>query len=169
MINKLISQRITANLWFDRNAEEAINFYTSIFKNSSIKGMTHYTKEGFEVHQMPEGTVMNIVFELDGQEFLALNGGPMFKFNEAISFAVNCSDQDEIDYYWNKLAAGGDSKAQVCGWLKDQFGLSWQIVPTILSELLKDKDQNKTSRVMAAMMQMKKIDLSLLEKAFSQP
>lgn len=169
MINKLISQRITANLWFDRNAEEAINFYTSIFKNSSIKGMTHYTKEGFEVHQMPEGTVMNIVFELEGQEFLALNGGPMFKFNEAISFAVKCSDQDEIDYYWNKLAAGGDPKAQVCGWLKDQFGLSWQIVPTILSELLKDKDQNRTSRVMAAMMQMKKIDLSLLEKAFAQP
>lgn len=167
MINKLISQRITANLWFDRNAEEAINFYTSIFKNSSIKGMTHYTKEGFEVHQMPEGTVMNIVFELDGQEFLALNGGPIFKFNEAISFAVNCSDQDEIDYYWNKLAAGGDPKAQVCGWLKDKFGLSWQIVPTILSELLKDKDQNRTSRVMAAMMQMKKIDLSLLEKAFT--
>lgn len=169
MINKLINQRITANLWFDRNAEEAVNFYTSIFKNSSIKGMTHYTKEGFEVHQMPEGTVMNIVFELDGQEFLALNGGPMFKFNEAISFAVNCSDQDEIDYYWNKLAAGGDPKAQVCGWLKDKFGLSWQIVPTILSELLKDKDQNRTSRVMAAMMQMKKIDLSLLEKAFAQP
>lgn len=169
MINKLINQRITANLWFDRNAEEAINFYTSIFKKSSIKGMTHYTKEGFEVHQMPEGTVMNIVFELDGQEFLALNGGPMFKFNEAISFAVNCSDQDEIDYYWNKLAAGGDPKAQVCGWLKDKFGLSWQIVPTILSELLKDKDQNRTSRVMAAMMQMKKIDLSLLEKAFAQP
>ena len=169
MINKLINQRITANLWFDRNAEEAVNFYTSIFKNSSIKGMTHYTKEGFEVHQMPEGTVMNIVFELDGQEFLALNGGPMFKFNEAISFAVNCSDQDEIDYYWNKLAAGGDPKAQVCGWLKDQFGLSWQIVPTILSELLKDEDQNRTSRVMAAMMQMKKIDLGLLEKAFAQP
>lgn len=169
MIKKLISQRITSNLWFDKNAEEAINFYTSIFNNSSIKGMTHYTIEGFKIHQMPEGTVMNIVFELDGQEFLALNGGPVFQFNEAVSFVVNCSDQDEIDYYWNKLAAGGDPKAQVCGWLKDQFGLSWQIVPTILSELLKDKDPGKTSRVMAAMMQMKKIDLSLLEKAFAQP
>ena len=168
MKNNLVSQRITANLWFDRNAEEAIDFYTSIFKNSSIKGKTYYTKEGFDIHKMPEGTVMNIVFELDGQEFLALNGGPVFRFNEAISLVVNCSDQDEIDYYWNKLGVAGDPDAQVCGWLKDQFGLSWQIVPTILSELIQSKDAGKTSRVMAAMMQMKKIDLSLLEKAFAK-
>ncbi|WP_316842618.1 VOC family protein [Pedobacter gandavensis] len=166
---KNINQRITTNLWFDRNAEEAVNFYTSIFKNSSITGMTHYTKEGFEIHQMPEGTVMTIVFELDGREFLALNGGPIFKFNESISFVVNCADQQEIDYYWDSLRVAGDPNAQVCGWLNDQFGLSWQIVPTILSELLKDPDQEKTSRVMAAMMQMKKIDISLLEKAFAKP
>ncbi|MBB2148610.1 VOC family protein [Pedobacter gandavensis] len=168
MKNTIINQRITTNLWFDRNAEEAVNFYTAIFKNSTIKGMTHYTKEGFEVHRMPEGTVMNIVFELDGQEFLALNGGPIFKFNEAISLVVNCSDQEEIDYYWDKLGSGGDPNAQICGWLKDQFGLSWQIVPTLLSDLITNKDQEKTSRVMAAMMQMKKIDVSLLEKAFAK-
>lgn len=167
MKNSVINQRITANLWFDRNAEEAVNFYTSIFKNSTIKGMTYYTDEGFDIHQMPEGTVMTIVFELDGQEFLALNGGPVFQFNEAVSFVVNCSDQGEIDYYWEKLAAGGNPKAQMCGWLKDQFGLSWQIVPTILSELIANKDQQKTSRVMAAVMQMKKIDVSVLEKAFA--
>lgn len=168
MKNTIINQRITTNLWFDRNAEEAVNFYTAIFKNATIKGMTHYTKEGFEVHHMPEGTVMNLVFELDGQEFLALNGGPIFKFNEAISLVVNCSDQEEIDYYWDKLSSGGDPNAQICGWLKDQFGLSWQIVPTLLSDLITNKDQEKTSRVMAAMMQMKKIDVSLLEKAFAK-
>lgn len=162
------NQRITTNLWFDRNAEEAVKFYTGIFKNSTIKGMTHYTKEGFEIHQMPEGTVMTIVFELDGREFLALNGGPMFKFNESISFVVNCADQQEIDYYWDSLIPGGDPSSQVCGWLKDKFGLSWQIVPTMLSELLKDENKEKTGRVMAAVMQMKKIDISLLEKAFAQ-
>lgn len=166
MKDQLINQRITTNLWFDRNAEDAVNFYTSIFKNSTIKGMTHYTKEGFNIHKMPEGTVMTIVFELDGREFLALNGGPIFKFNEAVSFVVNCSDQQEIDYYWDRLIPGGDPNAQVCGWLKDQFGLSWQIVPTILSELLNNKDAEKTSRVMAAVMQMKKINLSLLREAF---
>lgn len=166
MKDQLINQRITTNLWFDRNAEDAVNFYTSIFKNSTIKGITHYTKEGFNIHKMPEGTVMTIVFELDGREFLALNGGPIFKFNEAVSFVVNCSDQQEIDYYWDRLIPGGDPNAQVCGWLKDQFGLSWQIVPTILSELLNNKDAEKTSRVMAAVMQMKKINLSLLREAF---
>ncbi|WP_316822557.1 VOC family protein [Pedobacter gandavensis] len=165
---KNINQRITTNLWFDKNAEEAVKFYTGIFKNSSIKGMTHYTKEGFEIHQMPEGTVMTIVFELDGREFLALNGGPMFKFNESISLVVNCADQGEIDYYWNSLIPGGDPASQVCGWLKDKYGLSWQIVPTLMSELLKDENTKKTGNVMAAVMQMKKIDISLLEKAFAQ-
>ncbi|HLG38801.1 MAG TPA: VOC family protein, partial [Chitinophagaceae bacterium] len=128
-------QKITANLWFDRNAEEATKLYTSIFKNSKIGRISKYGKEGYEVHGMPEGTVMTIQFWLEGQEFIALNGGPQFKFNEAVSFIVNCDSQDEIDHYWEKLSAGGDKSAQVCGWLKDKFGLSWQIVPKVLPEM----------------------------------
>ncbi len=155
-------QKITSNLWFDQQAEEAVKYYTSVFKNSSIHKISYYGKEGFEIHQMPEGSVMFIEFELEGQRFTALNGGPIFKFNEAISFIINCNDQEEVDYYWEKLTAGGDKTAQQCGWLKDKFGLSWQVVPTILTELISDPDQQKAQRAMRAMLQMKKIDINKL-------
>ena len=158
-------QKITSNLWFDKQAEDAAKYYTSIFKNSKIGKISRYSKEGFEVHKMPEGTVMTVEFELAGQKFLALNGGPIFKFNEAVSFIINCENQEEVDYYWDKLTQGGDKNAQVCGWLKDKFGLSWQVVPTILHELMQDGDQKKADRVMRAMLQMKKIDIKTLERA----
>lgn len=158
-------QKITANLWFDKQAEEAANFYVSIFKNSNIGKTSRYGKEGYEVHKMPEGTVMVIEFELEGQKFVGLNGGPAFRFSEAISFIVNCTSQEEVDYYWEKLTAGGDEKAQQCGWLKDKFGLSWQIVPTALSQMLEGPDRKKAGRVMNAMLQMKKIDIKALEQA----
>jgi predicted 3-demethylubiquinone-9 3-methyltransferase (glyoxalase superfamily) len=148
-------------LWFDNQAEEAAVFYTSIFKNSRIGKMTRYGKEGFTIHGRPEGTVMTVEFELDGQAFTALNGGPIFKFNEAVSFQVHCETQEEVDYYWEKLSKGGDEKAQQCGWLKDQYGLSWQIVPRILGELLNDPDPEKSQRTMKAMLQMKKINLTV--------
>jgi len=159
-------QKITPNLWFDRNAEEAVKFYTSIFKDSMIGRVSHYGKEGFEIHGMPEGTVMTIVFRIEGQEFLALNAGPTFKFNEAISFIINCKGQKEVDYYWNNLTKGGDEKAQICGWLKDKFGVSWQVVPIVLSELMMDKDPKKAGRVMKAFLQMKKIDIETLMRAY---
>ncbi|MBK7882897.1 MAG: VOC family protein [Chitinophagaceae bacterium] len=158
-------QKITPNLWFDTQAEEAANYYTSIFKNSSIGKISYFGKEGYEIHKMPEGTVMVIEFELEGQKFIGLNGGPVFKFNEAVSFIVNCENQEEVDYYWDKLSAGGEKNAQQCGWLKDKFGLSWQIVPTILAELMTNKDKEKSGRVMSAMLQMKKIDIKTLEQA----
>ena len=159
-------QKITSNLWFDNNAEDAAKYYTSIFNNSKILRISRYGKEGFEIHKMPEGTVMTVEFELEGQKFVGLNGGPLFQFSEAISFIVNCETQDELDYYWNKLSQGGDVKSQQCGWLKDKFGLSWQITPTILSDMLTDKDQKKSQRAMKAMMQMKKLDIQKLEEAF---
>jgi predicted 3-demethylubiquinone-9 3-methyltransferase (glyoxalase superfamily) len=160
-------QKITSNLWFDRQAEEAAKYYTSIFKNSKIGRITRYGKEGFEIHQMPEGTVLTVEFWLEGQQFLALNGGPLFKFNEAVSFVINCETQEEIDFYWNKLTQGGDVNAQQCGWLKDKFGLSWQVTPTVLSDMLADKDAAKSESVMHTMMQMKKIDIAALEEAYS--
>ncbi|MBA3649189.1 MAG: VOC family protein [Chitinophagales bacterium] len=159
-------QKITLNLWFDKQAEEAVNFYTSVFKNSSIIRTTRYGKEGYEIHKMPEGTIMTIEFELEGQKFIALNGGPVFTFNEAISFIVNCENQDEVDYYWDKLCEGGDKKAQQCGWLKDKFGLSWQVAPTLLPELLSDSDHKKSERVMKVMLQMKKLDVHALRQAY---
>ena len=159
-------QKITSNLWFDNNAEEAVKYYTSIFNNSKIGRISRYGKEGHEIHKMPDGAVMTVEFELEGQKFVALNGGPVFKFSEAISFIVNCESQDEIDYYWNKFSAGGDVKSQQCGWLKDKFGLSWQIVPTILADLMTNKDQKKSQRAMKAMLQMKKLDIEKLEEAF---
>jgi predicted 3-demethylubiquinone-9 3-methyltransferase (glyoxalase superfamily) len=158
-------QKITSHLWFDNQAEDAVKFYTSIFRNSAIGRMSHYTKEGFEVHHMPEGTVLTVVFQLEGQEFMALNGGPIFKFNESISFVVNCENQEEVDYYWSKLTEGGDEKSQQCGWLKDKFGLSWQIVPTALQELMSSDDKEKSGRVMNAMLQMKKLDINKLQEA----
>lgn len=159
-------QKITPCLWFDNQAEEAAIFYTSIFKNSKIGRMTRYGKEGFEIHGRPEGTVMTAEFELDGQAFTALNGGPIFKFNEAVSFQVHCETQEEVNYYWEKLSEGGDKNAQQCGWLKDKYGLSWQVVPRLLIELLSDPDPEKAQRTMKAMLQMKKIDIEKIKRAY---
>ncbi|KAF0821127.1 MULTISPECIES: VOC family protein [unclassified Cytobacillus] len=160
-------QKIMPNLWFNTEAEEAASFYTSIFKNSAIIQITRYGNERNEHSGAPEGKVMTVKFQLEGQEFTALNGGPKFKFNEAISLIVNCESQEEIDYYWEKLGEGGDMKAQACGWLKDQFGVSWQIVPAELGEMISSHDSEKSERVMKALLQMeKKIDLNTLKKAF---
>ncbi|MFI5425276.1 MAG: VOC family protein [Nitrososphaerales archaeon] len=161
-------QRISPCLWFDDQGEEAAKFYTSIFKDSKIGDVTRYGKEGYENHGREEGTVMTVEFEIEGQKFLVLNGGPIFKFNEAISFQVYCETQEEVDYYWEKLSEGGDEKAQQCGWLKDKYGVSWQIVPTILIKMLKDKDSQKSQRVMKAMLQMHKLDISTLKKAYEE-
>jgi len=156
-------QRITPCLWFDKNAEEAVKFYTSIFKNSKILNVSRYTEAGYDVHHMAAGTVLTVEFELNGQTFTALNGGPVFKFNEAISFQVGCASQEEVDYYWEKLSDGGDKNAQQCGWLKDKYGLSWQIVPKVLAELL--KDGKRADKVMQALLQMKKLDIKRLQEA----
>jgi predicted 3-demethylubiquinone-9 3-methyltransferase (glyoxalase superfamily) len=160
-------QKITACLWFDDQAEEAVAFYTAIFRKSRIVNMTRYGEAGHEVHGKPAGTVMAVAFELDGQAFTALNGGPIFKFNEAISFQVNCETQEEVDYYWEKLSEGGDEKTQQCGWLKDKYGASWQVVPRVLLEMINDSDYEKSQRVMAAMLQMKKIDIDELKRAYA--
>ena len=156
-------QKITPFLWFDDNAEEAVKFYTSIFKNSKIGKIARYDKAGEKAAGRSAGSVMTIEFHLEGQEFVALNGGPHFKFTEAISFVVNCQTQEEVDYYWEKLSEGG--KEVQCGWLKDKFGLSWQIVPTVLGELLSDKDAAKSQRVMQAMLKMVKLDIEKLKEA----
>ena len=161
-------QKITPFLWFDNQAEEAANFYTSIFKNSKIGNITRYGKEGHEIHGRRAGTVMTVDFEIEGQKYVALNGGPIFKFNEAISFQVHCETQKEVDYYWEKLSESGDEKAQQCGWLKDKYGVSWQIVPKVLSELVGDPNSEKSQRAMKAMLQMKKIDIEGLKKAYEQ-
>ena len=161
-------QKISPCLWFDDQGEEAAKFYTSIFKDSKIGDVTRYGKEGYEIHGREEGTVMTVEFEIEGQKFLALNGGPIFKFNEAISFQVYCETQEEVDYYWEKLSEGGDEKAQQCGWLKDKYGVSWQIVPTILIKMLKDNDSEKSQKVMKAMLQMHKLDISILKKAYEE-
>jgi predicted 3-demethylubiquinone-9 3-methyltransferase (glyoxalase superfamily) len=158
-------QKITPFLWFDNNAEEAVNFYVSVFKNSKIENVARYDEEGANASGRPKGTVMTVSFRLDGQEFVALNGGPVFKFTEAISFVISCETQEEVDYYWEKLSEGGDKKAQQCGWLKDRYGLSWQIVPSVLGKLLSDPDPATCRRVMQAMLRMKKIDIKGLEQA----
>ena len=158
-------QRITPFLWFDSQAEAAVNFYTSIFRNSKILTTTRYGEEGAAASGRPKGTIMTVAFQLDGQNFVALNGGPVFKFTEAISFVVNCESQDEVDHFWEKLSEGGDEKAQQCGWLKDKYGLSWQVVPSVLSDLLSDPDPEKSRRVMEALLQMKKIDIETLRRA----
>ena len=160
-------QRITPCLWFDGQAEEAARFYTGIFKNSKISKVSHYGEAGREIHGGKPGAVLAVAFELDGQSFSALNGGPQFKFNEAISFQVNCATQEEVDYYWDKLSAGGEPKAQVCGWLKDKYGASWQIVPTVLLEMLTHPDQKKADLAMQAMLKMKKLDIAALQRAFA--
>jgi predicted 3-demethylubiquinone-9 3-methyltransferase (glyoxalase superfamily) len=161
------AQRITPCLWFDNQGEEAAKFYTGIFKNSRIVNVARYGEAGREVHGRPPGSVMTVAFELDGQRFTALNGGPLFKFNEAISFQVDCETQEEIDYYWDKLSEGGDKKAQQCGWLKDKFGASWQVVPRVLIEMMSDPDAEKSGRAMNAMLQMKKIDIAGLKQAYA--
>ncbi len=158
-------QKITTNLWFDTQAEEAARFYCSIFTSSEIAGISRYGKEGFEVHGMAEGTVMTVDFQLEGQQFVALNGGPHFKFNEAISFIVHCETQEEVDYYWEKLGEGGDPDAQQCGWLKDRYGVSWQIVPNQLADLLANPDPEKAQRAMRAMLAMKKLDIEMMKQA----
>ncbi|CAK6473977.1 VOC family protein [Peribacillus castrilensis] len=164
MKNKI--QKITTNLWFDSQAEEAAKFYTSIFENSKIGRITSYGNEGNQIHGKTLGSVMTVEFELEGQTFVALNGGPQFKFTEAISFIIHCEDQKELDYYWGKLSEGGDEKAQVCGWLKDQFGVSWQIIPENLTEMVNDSNPEKSERMMKALLQMKKIDIKTLEHAY---
>jgi len=158
--------KITPCLWFDNQAEEAANFYTSIFKNSKIGNISRYGKEGYEIHGREAGTVLTIDFEVEGQKYTALNGGPAFKFNEAISFVVQCNTQKEVDYYWEKLSEDGDKRAQQCGWLKDKYGVSWQIVPIILGEMLHDKDTRKSDLVMKSMLQMKKFDIEELKRAY---
>ncbi len=159
-------QKITPFLWFDDNAEEAVNLYVSIFRNSKITGITRYGGAGAEVAGRPEGTVMTIAFQLEGQEFVALNGGPVFTFSPAISFVANCETQEEVDELWERLSEGGE--IQECGWLRDKYGVSWQIVPTILGGMLQDENAEKSERVMKAMLQMKKIDIKGLRQAYQQ-
>lgn len=158
-------QKITPFLWFDNQAEEAVSFYTSVFENSKIMRITRYGEEAAQVSGRSKGTAMTVAFQLAGQQFVALNGGPQFQFTAAISFVVNCDSQDEVDYYWGKLSEGGDEKAQQCGWLKDKYGVSWQIVPTELGELLSNPDPAKSGTVMKAMLQMKKINVEALKQA----
>jgi len=162
-----IRQKITPCLWFDDQAEEAARFYTGLFAHSKIVSMTRYGEAGQEIHGKEPGTVMVVAFELEGQAFTALNGGPEFTFNEAISFQVDCATQEEVDYFWERLSAGGDPQAQQCGWLKDKYGVSWQIVPTLLIEMLNDPDYEKSQRVMTAMLGMKKIDIAGLRQAYA--
>jgi predicted 3-demethylubiquinone-9 3-methyltransferase (glyoxalase superfamily) len=158
-------QRIAPCLWFDGQAEEAARFYTGIFPNSRITDISYFGEAGYEVHGRPAGSVMVAAFELDGQPFTALNGGPQFKFSEAVSLMVSCETQEEVDYYWEKLSAGGDERAQQCGWLKDKFGLSWQIVPTALLRLMSGPDRTKSEKTMDALLQMRKLDIAALERA----
>lgn len=156
-------KKLTPCLWFDKDGEEAVDFYVSVFKNSAKGKVSRYGKVGFEQHRMPEGTAMTVEFVLEGENFLALNAGPAFKFTEAISFIISCDTQEEVDHFWNKLTEGGNES--MCGWLKDKYGLSWQVTPVRLMQLMTDPDKAKAGRVMNAMMQMKKIDIAKLEEA----
>jgi len=160
-------QKISPCLWFDHQAEEAARFYTLIFDNSRIVTITHYGEAGHDIHGMPAGSVLTVEFELDGQQFTALNGGPVFKFSEAISLQIFCNDQAEIDYFWEKLTQGGDVSAQQCGWLKDKYGLSWQVVPAGFTEMLTSGDYEKSERLMTALLQMKKLDIAQLQQAYA--
>lgn len=155
------------NLWFDSQAEEAARFYVSVFKQSKLGDITYYPEVGQEVTGKPPGSVLTVEFELEGQSFIALNGGPQFTFNEALSLEIVCEDQAEVDYYWDKLGEGGDPAAQQCGWLKDKFGLSWQVVPRGVERLFNDPDKTKAGRAFSAMLQMKKLDIAELERAFN--
>jgi predicted 3-demethylubiquinone-9 3-methyltransferase (glyoxalase superfamily) len=160
---KVSAQKITPCLWFDTQAEEAARFYIAIFKNSKIGAISRYSKVGYEIHGKQPGSVMTVAFEIDGQAFLALNGGPNFKFNEAVSFQISCETQEEIDHFWNKLTEDGQEGP--CGWLKDRYGVSWQIVPAVLPEMLMDPDAEKVERVTKAFLHMKKFDVAALERA----
>jgi predicted 3-demethylubiquinone-9 3-methyltransferase (glyoxalase superfamily) len=160
-----ITQRIRPCLWFADQAEEAARFYTGIFPNSRIVAITRYGSAGFEVHRRPAGSVMTVVFELDGQRFTGLNGGPAFTFNEAVSLEVHCATQEEVDYYWERLGEGGDPRAQQCGWLKDRYGLSWQVIPEGMEELFADAGSPQAQRAMEAMLQMKKLDIDEIRRA----
>jgi predicted 3-demethylubiquinone-9 3-methyltransferase (glyoxalase superfamily) len=162
-----LTQTITPCLWFDYQGEEAAGFYTAIFPNSRIVAGTRYSEAGREIHGKEPGAVMTVEFVLNGQPFTALNGGPHFKFNEAVSFQILCDTQAEIDHYWEKLSAGGDPKAQQCGWLKDKFGVSWQVVPRGMAEMLKDSSSAGAKRAMAAVLKMKKLDIAALQKAYA--
>jgi predicted 3-demethylubiquinone-9 3-methyltransferase (glyoxalase superfamily) len=158
---------ITPCLWFDNEAEEAARYYTGIFKNSRIGKISRYGEAGREITRKAPGSVMMVSFELEGQPFAALNGGPEFKFNEALSFMIPCRDQKELDYYWDKLSQGGDPRAQMCGWLKDKYGLSWQVIPAMIDEMLGDPHSERSQRAMEAMLKMKKIDIATLERAYA--
>jgi predicted 3-demethylubiquinone-9 3-methyltransferase (glyoxalase superfamily) len=160
-------EKIVTCLWFDGNAEEAARFYTSVFKGAKLGSITRYGNEGQDVHGREAGSVMTVDFEIHGRTFVALNGGPLFKFSESVSFQVFCETQAEVDYYWEKLSEGGDEKAQQCGWLKDRFGLSWQVVPSVLTKMMQDKDTRKAERVMKAFLPMKKFDIAALERAYN--
>lgn len=166
---KARAAKVVPCLWFDKEGEDAARFYVGIFKNSRIRAISRYPAVGQETHHQPAGSVMTVDFELDGQPFTALNAGPVFRFNEAISMQVMCANQKEIDYFWEKLGQGGDPKAQMCGWLKDKFGLSWQIVPAMMMKLVNDPDKKKSERSFAAMMRMKKLDIAALKKAHDAP
>ena len=157
-------QKITPFLWYDGNAEEAAKFYTSIFKNSKMGSVTRYDDASAQASGRPKGSVMTVTFQLDGQEFVAINGGPIFKFTEAVSFVINCDTQEEVDHYWSKLTGDGGQEVE-CGWLKDKFGLSWQVTPNILIRLLSDPDAGRAKRAMQAMLKMKKIDIAKIEEA----
>ena len=159
-------QNIVSCLWFDGQAEEAARFYVSVFKHGRLGAIARFGEVGEEIHGGKPGSVLTVEFQLNGRDFVALNGGPLFKFNEGVSFQVMCKTQAEIDDYWEKLAAGGDLGAQRCGWLKDKYGLSWQIVPTVLPEMLKDPDRAKANRVMASLLKMQKLDIAALERAY---
>jgi predicted 3-demethylubiquinone-9 3-methyltransferase (glyoxalase superfamily) len=162
-------RKITPCLWFNGQAEAAVHFYTTVFRNSRILKISRYPRAGQEIHGQPPGSVMTVAFELEGQTFTALNGGPLFKFNEAISLQVICKAQDEVDYYWGRLSEGGDPSAQQCGWLKDRFGLSWQVVPQAVIDIFGDADSEGVERAMPVMMQMKKLDIAQLERAYRGP
>ena len=162
----IAKQKIAPCLWFDTQAEEAAKFYVSVFKNGKVGRVARYGKSGKEIHGRDEGSVMTVEFELEGQSFVGLNGGPMFKFNEAVSFQVYCETQDEIDYYWDALRAGGGEEGP-CGWLKDRFGLSWQVAPAMIADMIQDPDRGKADRMMAALLKMRKLDITQLQQAFN--
>lgn len=161
-------QRIAPCLWFDTQAEEAAQFYVSVFKNSKITDVLRYGEAGHEIHGRPAGSVMTVDFELDGQPFTALNGGPVFSFNEAVSLQVFCDSQAEVDYFWERLSEGGDKQAQQCGWLKDRYGVSWQVIPVALLEMIRDPDDEKSQRATAAMLRMKKIEIEEIRRAYER-
>ena len=164
---QIAAQKITPCLWFDTEAEAAARFYCSVFKDSRLGKINRYVNEGQEIHGKEAGSVMAVEFEIAGLKFVGLNVGPQFKFTEAVSFQVHCDDQEEVDYFWAKLSAGGDPQAQQCGWLKDKFGVSWQVIPSVLLEMIQDADAGKSQRVIQAMLRMKKMDIEALKRAYA--